>query len=140
MMLDEVIVPREPTFELDMFDEPLEVTGPDAWVRDVVAMAFYEPGTFTDDPDVGVNINGETYTFVEESADIIRGRLVSACNKYLTDVPIENLVVATYFWDEASTYVTAITMQFNYEQTLRSYAAYVTIIDYTLRYIVNQLT
>lgn len=140
MIREKVITPREPTFELNMFNEPMEVTGPDAWVRDVVAMAFYEPGTFTDDPDVGVNINGETYTFTEESANIIRERLAYACKRYLTNVPIENLVVANYYWEAASTYVTAITMAFSFQGTLRSYAAYVSLIDHQLRYIVNQLT
>lgn len=140
MIHTKTINPREPTFELNRFNEPMEVTGPDAWVRDVVAMAFYEPGTFTDDPGAGVNINGETYTFTEESAGIIRSRLTENCDRYLSDVPIEDLIVATYYWESAAMYVTAITMQFRYNQTLKSYAAYVAIVDHTLRYIVNQLT
>jgi hypothetical protein len=140
MMLDKVIEPREPTFELDMFNEPLEVKGADAWVRDVIAMAFYEEGTFTDDPDLGVNINREVYNFVNESVATIKSKLTAACDDYLSDVPIEDLIIASYYWEEMDTYVITISVSFKEESNLKSYAAYVTTIDYQLRYIVNQLT
>lgn len=140
MMLDKVITPREPTFELDDFNRPLEVEGADAWIRDVVAMAFYEPGTFAADPNLGVAVNTTSFEFMDDAVISIREKLTQACRVYLSDVPIESLVVSSYYWDELDTNVLAINVSFRYEQQLKSYAAYATVIDHQLRYIVNQLT
>ena len=139
MMYDKPIEPREPTFELNEFNEPLEVEGAKSWIRDVVEMAFYEPGTFSDDPDLGVNVNGELYTFAEESANTIRERLVEACRVYLEDIPIEDIIVTTYLWEEMDTYVTVITASFKQSSTPIVYNAYVSVIDHQLRYVVSQL-
>jgi hypothetical protein len=138
-MYDKPITPREPTFELNEFNEPLELTGPKAWIRDVVAMAFYEPGTFSDDPDLGVNVNGELYTFAEESAARIRTNLTAACDKYLGDIPMTELIVSTYLWEEMDTYVTVITASFKQPKNVVMYNAYVSIIDHQLRYVVSQI-
>ena len=139
MMYDKAIEPREPTFELNQFDEPLEAAGPDAWIRDVVAMAFYEPGTFVTDPTLGVYINSEVYNFTDTSANIIRSKMMNACRKYLTDVPLDSLDVSTYYWEEMDTYVVVLSVTFKYEHSLRMYAAHVAVIDHQLRYIVSQL-
>lgn len=139
MMYDKPITPREPTFELNEFNEPLEVEGPKSWIRDVVEMAFYEPGTFSDDPELGVNVNGELYTFAEESAASIRTKLSEACKTYLSDIPLKELIVSTYFWEEMETYVTVITATFNYQNKPVVYNAYASVIDYQLRYVVSQL-
>ena len=139
MMYDKPITPREPTFELNEFNEPLELDGPKAWIRDVVEMAFYEPGTFSDDPELGVNINGELYTFAEESAARIRNGLTEGCKNYLRDIPIKELIVSTYFWEEMQSYVTVITASFNYENKPVVYNAYASVIDHQLRYVVSQL-
>ena len=140
MLGEKVIVPREPTFELDMFDEPMEVTGPDAWIRDVVAMAFYEPGTFVADPLAGAYINNEVYNFANESPGIIKNKLQNSCNTYLSDVPIENLDVSSYYWEEMDVYVIVVSVAFRYQGKLKSYNAYITTIDYQLRYVVSQIS
>ena len=79
MVRYENIEPREVTFDLNEFNEPLEVTGPDAWIRDIVAMIFYEPGTFADDPSAGVGINYETYDFDREAVRTVQEKLNSCC-------------------------------------------------------------
>lgn len=139
MLSSKTVEPREPTFELNSFNEPMEVTGPDAWIRDVVAIALYEEGTFVEDPECGVNTSAEVYNFLEESVSIIRNKLSEACKTYLKNVPIQTLSVSSYYWDEKDTYVVVISVSFKYESSLKSYNAYVTTIDHQLMYVVSQL-
>lgn len=139
MVRYEKIEPREPTFELDEFNEPMEVTGPDVWVRDVVAMAFYEQGTFADDPQAGAAINYEVYNFDDEAARIIQERMNECCKKYLSDIPIESLDVSIYAWEEMNTNVLVLNVTFRDDRGLLPYAVYISLIDHQLRYVVNQL-
>ena len=130
---------KEPTFELNEFNEPLTVSGPDAWIRDVVSMALYEQGTFSEDPNAGAAMNYELYNFSEDSVRIIENRMTQCCDIYLSDVPIKELNVATYYWEDMNTTVLVLSVTFEYERDLVSYAAYISLIDHQLRYVVNQL-
>ena len=131
--------PREVTFELNQFDQPLEVTGADAWIRDIVAMAFMENGTYSDDPDLGCHISKELFTDIDTAVGEVKSRMDTMVAKYLDDIPIDDLTVAAYYWDEKSTYVLVLSVTFSIEEGHTTYAAYVSIIDHELSYIISQL-
>jgi hypothetical protein len=135
----ENVVPREPTFELDDFGNPLEVTGPDAWIREILEIAFYENGTFSDDPDAGAEIQRQVYDTTQDSPREIKRAIINSIQSYLSDIPIEEFDVNVYYWDEKDSYVTVIQITFNWKGSLTTYAAYLSTIDDQLRYVVSQL-
>lgn len=138
-LLKQIPSPKEPTFEIDSFDQPLEVSGADAWVRDVIAAAFFEPGTFSDDPDFGVAIDKEMFADMGTAIATVNQKLQYACEEYLADIPIKDLVVTAYHWKENGTYVMVVNITFDTEEGPTTYAAYVTTIDTQLSYIISQL-
>lgn len=131
--------PKEPTFELDSFDQPLEISGPDVWIRDLVSIALYEPGTFSEDGAIGAYVQNELFDFSDEAVAIIQSRLARACKEYLSDIPIDNLGVMTYYWEEKNTNVLVIHCTFETSTGPSTYAAYLSTIDSQLSYIISQL-
>ena len=128
--------PREPTFELNEFNQPLEVSGPDAWIRDIVSMALYEPGMFSENTSLGVYSQNELYSFATPAINTIYN---NACENYLKDIPIDTLNVSSYNWDEKNTTVLVISCTFTTTTGPTTYAAYISTIDTQLSYIISQL-
>lgn len=131
--------PREPTFELNDFNQPLEVSGPDAWIRDIVSMALYEPGMFSENTSLGVYSQNELYSFATPAINTIYNNLHNACENYLKDIPIDSLNVSSYNWDEKNTTVLVISCTFTTTTGPTTYAAYISTIDTQLSYIISQL-
>lgn len=131
--------PREPTFELNEFNQPLEVSGPDAWIRDIVSMALYEPGMFSENTSLGVYSQNELYSFATPAINTIYNNLHNACENYLKDIPIDTLNVSSYNWDEKNTTVLVISCTFTTTTGPTTYAAYISTIDTQLSYIISQL-
>ena len=131
--------PREPTFELNDFNQPLEVSGPDAWIRDIVSMALYEPGMFSENTSLGVYSQNELYSFATPAINTIYNNLHNACENYLKDIPIDTLNVSSYNWDEKNTTVLVISCTFTTTTGPTTYAAYISTIDTQLSYIISQL-
>ena len=117
--------PREPTFELNDFNQPLEVSGPDAWIRDIVSMALYEPGMFSENTSLGVYSQNELYSFATPAINTIYNNLHNACENYLKDIPIDTLNVSSYNWDEKNTTVLVISCTFTTTTGPTTYAAYI---------------
>lgn len=138
-LLKSIPTPKEPTFELNSFDQPLEISGPDVWIRDIISIALYEPGTFSEDASIGVYSQNELYNFTDAAVSIIQGKLEKACKEYLADVPIDNLSVSNYFWEVKNTNVLVIHCTFETTTGPTTYAAYLSIIDSQLSYILSQL-
>lgn len=138
-LLKTIPTPKEPTFELDSFDQPLEISGPDVWIRDLVSIALYEPGTFSEDSSIGAYAQNELFNFADNAVSIIQSKLSHACSEYLSDVPIENLSVLAYNWEEKGTTVLVINCTFESQTGSTTYAAYISTIDSQLSYIISQL-
>ena len=138
-LLKQIPSPKEPTFEIDSFDQPLEVSGADAWVRDVIAAAFFEQGTFSDDPEFGVEINKEMFAEIDVAIASVNRKLQDACEGYLSNIPISDLSVSAYFWNETGTYVMVLNVVFDTDEGPTTFAAYVTTIDTQLSYIISKL-
>ena len=131
--------PKEPTFELDEFNQPREVSGPDAWIRDIVSMALFEPGMFSENTSRGVHSQNELYPFTEPAVNTIYNKLNNACENYLKDIPIDTLNISSYNWAEKNTNVLVISCTFTTSTGPTSYAAYISTIDSQLSYIISQI-
>ena len=76
----------EPTFEVNRFERPLELTQVEAWTRLVLRILFMEKGTMPSDPNMGCNITAETYQDIETLKGTIRKNLDKQVRSYLPDI------------------------------------------------------
>lgn len=81
------------SFQVDAFGRPLEYSGENAWVRYILELMFYEPGTFPSDEAIGCGLTKETF----QNADYIQNTVVpniqTAVRRYLDDVPFDSIDV-----------------------------------------------
>ena len=85
----------EPTFEVNRFERPLELTQVEAWTRLVLRILFMEKGTMPSDPNMGCNITAETYQDIETLKGTIRKNLDKQVRSYLPDIPFAGMEVFT---------------------------------------------
>lgn len=130
---------REPTFDLDDFDQPKQIDAPLSWMYDIIYLTFYEKGTFHDSPDIGVNITTQYYDTTEDAVKIIRKELTTQVSKYLSDIPIKEINVSSHYWEEKGVDIIVIEVSFSVNDELITAAAYVSLIDETLTYVIQVL-
>lgn len=130
---------REPTFDLDDFDQPREVEAPLSWMYDIIYLAFFEKGTFHNSPDIGVEITTQYYDTKENTVFNLKKELTTQVSKYLGDIPVKEINVASYYWDEKGVDIIVITVTFSVNNELITAAAYVSLVDETLTYIIQVL-
>ena len=130
---------REPTFDLDDFDQPKEVEAPLSWMYDIIYLAFFEKGTFHNSPDIGVEITTQYYDTKENTVFNLKKELTTQVSKYLGDIPVKEINVASYYWDEKGVDIIVITVTFSVNNELITAAAYVSLVDETLTYIIQVL-
>ena len=88
----------ELTFEINSFGKPLELSGIEAWTRDVLRILFMEKGTMPSDPEMGCGITREMYHDIQTLKGTIRTQAESQIRQYLPDVPF--LAMNVYSEDE----------------------------------------
>ena len=130
---------REPTFDLDDFDQPKEVEAPLSWMYDIIYLAFFEKGTFHNSPDIGVEITTQYYDTKENTVFNLKKELTTQVSKYLGDIPVKEINVASYYWDEKGVDIIVITVTFSVNNELITAAAYISLVDETLTYIIQVL-
>lgn len=130
---------REPTFDLDDFDQPKQIDAPLSWMYDIIYLTFYEKGAFHDSPDIGVNITTQYYDTTEDAVKIIRKELTTQVSKYLSDIPIKEINVSSHYWEEKGVDIIVIEVSFSVNDELITAAAYVSLIDETLTYVIQVL-
>lgn len=81
------------SFNLDPFGRPVEYSGKDAWVRYILELMFYEPGTFPSDDKIGCHLTKETF----QNEEYIQGTVVPNINdmvrRYCDDIPFDSIDV-----------------------------------------------
>lgn len=130
---------REPTFDLNDFDQPKEVEAPLSWMYDIIFLAFYEKGTFHDSPDIGVNITTQYYDTKENAVFNIKKELSTQVSRYLSDIPVREINVASHYWEEKGVDIIVITVTFSVMDELITAAAYISLVDETLTYVIQVL-
>lgn len=88
----------ELTFEINSFGKPLELSGVQAWTRDVLRILMMEKGTMPSDPNMGCGITREMYHDIQTLKGTIRNHADSQIKQYLPDIPY--LAMKVYSEDE----------------------------------------
>ncbi len=78
----------EPTFEINAFDRPLDLSGYDAWARQIIRLMFQEKGTYPSDPDMGCGISAENYQSINELKARVRSSVEAQVHRYFPDIPL----------------------------------------------------
>lgn len=130
---------REPTFDLNDFDQPKELAPPVSWMTDIIYLLFYEKGTFHDTPDIGVDINSQSFDNVEYIVYYLKNEITNQVNVHLSNIPVREINVTSYFWQEKQVNVLVVTVTFSIDNELVTAAAYITLVDETLTYIIRVL-
>lgn len=130
---------REPTFDLDDFDQPKQIEAPLSWMYDIIYLAFYEKGTFHDSPDIGVNITTQYYDTIENTVSHLKKELTTQVSKYLSDIPVKEISVESHYWEEKDVNIVVINVTFSINNDLINAAAFVSLVDETLTYVIRVL-
>ncbi len=86
---------KDVLFQMSDYNVPLIVNGPDAWTHNILDLLFLEKGTFSDSPDLGLDLNSITYMDVDSTVDYVTEELNRQVSVYMPDVPVTNLTVTT---------------------------------------------
>ena len=86
---------KDVLFQMSDYNVPLIVNGPDAWTHNILDILFLEKGTYSDSPDLGLDLNSITYMDVDSTVSYVSSELNYQVRKYLPDVPVTNLTVTT---------------------------------------------
>lgn len=86
---------KDVLFQISDYNVPLIVNGPDAWTHNILDLLFLEKGTYSDSPEMGLDLNSITYMDVDSTLNYVSQELNYQVKKYLPDVPVTNLAVTT---------------------------------------------
>lgn len=79
-------------FGLDNFSRPVAYTGPDAWVRQIVQLCIFDPGTIPSNPTIGIGLKRFDFLLEED-----RRRIASEINRqvpiFYPDIPFASCVM-----------------------------------------------
>lgn len=112
---------RELTLGLNVFDNPTELIGKEAWTRLVVGLLFMRKGTYPSVPNMGIGIQDYEYEFMDTAILSLNVEIPAQVQTYLPDVPLtavqvdsmeiegrEVLVIGLTFTDDGKTSSSAV--------------------------------
>lgn len=131
-------VVKEPTFEVGDFGSPKETVNADMWIRLICELVFLEKGTYSDEPDAGVHISMYKFEELIHGMAELESDIRMQCSRYLADIPIGILKLASFYWEERNIYVLRILVGFR-EGTVTTYRTIdITEGDQILNYIISK--
>ena len=83
----------ELTFDINAFNENLELSGIRAWTREILRILFMEKGTMPSDPNMGCNITQESYNDIQTLKNTVKNYAETQIRLYLPDIPFMELLV-----------------------------------------------
>lgn len=81
------------TFKLDNYMAPQKLTGADAWVHTIINLLFIEKGTYSDTPNLGINLKSLKYLDADSLVNYLQNELKEQCNLYLPNIPLNDILI-----------------------------------------------
>lgn len=79
-------------FGLDNFSKPIAYSGKEAWVRQVIQLCLYEPGSIPSNPTIGIGMN--RYDFLlEDDRDKLQNEINRQVPIFFPDMPFDKCIV-----------------------------------------------
>lgn len=76
---------------LDAFQQPIMLSGINAWVQEITNLLFMRKGSFPSCPDMGVDLGSYQYEFTNNVKKRLRDEIDAQRRIYLPDIPISSL-------------------------------------------------
>lgn len=103
---------KEPTFIINSFNIPDEKSYVTEWIELIRSLVFLEKGTYSDEPNCGVDINTYEFRDLVNGCDALQSEIEYQCKAYLPDIPIGALNVIAEYIPENNVYVVKINVGF----------------------------
>lgn len=88
-------IKKELDLSLNNFKEQKTYSGAIGKAKDIQNLLFMKPGDFPSVPDMGINIASIRYKDIDSlTSGDLRETIRSQINKYITAVPLENIVIS----------------------------------------------
>lgn len=88
-------IKKELDLSLNNFKEQKTYSGAIGKAKDIQNLLFMKPGDFPSVPDMGINISSIRYKDIDSlTSGDLRETIRSQINKYITAVPLENIVIS----------------------------------------------
>lgn len=127
---------KDVLFEIDDYNVPKIVNNADAWAHMILNLLFLENGTYSDAPELGLDLKNKTYMESTAMINFVQSQLNSQVSMYMPDIPVSNITVMTVDTPQADN-VLYITISFDVEHYQISKSAFVSLNDEIVDMVVD---
>lgn len=124
-------------FKIDNYNAPASVSGVDAWCHNILDLIFIEPGTYSDTPELGINLKSLTYMEVNSMIYHLRNELKSQASRFFPGIPLSDITIISQQYKNDQTAL-IITLTFSTKYGTISKSAHVSLVDELVDYIVDR--
>ena len=128
---------KDALFEISDFNVPHIISGADAWVKIILNLLFLENGTYSDAPDLGLDLKAHTYMESSELVNYVSSELESQVNAYMPQIPLSRTNVVARPMDNGDT-ILYISLSFKIDDEEVTKQAFVSLNDEIVDEIVSQ--
>jgi hypothetical protein len=121
-------IAKDTLFEISDFNVPKIISGADAWVSVILNLLFLENGTYSEAPELGLDLKSRTYMESTELVNFIDSELRAQVNSYMPEIPLSQVLVAAKPMENGDT-VLYITLSFKVGDNEVSKSAFVSLTD-----------
>lgn len=127
---------KDTLFEISDFNVPKIISGADAWVKLILNLLFLENGTYSDAPNLGLDLKAHTYMESGELVNYVTTELDKQVNSYMPQIPLSNVVVTAKPMDNGDT-ILYISLSFKIDDKEVTKSAFVSLTDEIVNEIVK---
>lgn len=128
---------KDIVLRINDFNAPDIVENVDAWTHIILDLLFMEPGTYSDTPDLGINLKALTYIEADKISTYVKNELQAQVEKYLSNIPLDSVSVVTQNTENDDT-VLLISLSFSTRYGEVSKSAFVSLNDELIDFIVDK--
>lgn len=127
---------KDTLFEISDFNVPKIISGADAWVEIILNLLFLENGTYSDAPELGLDLKAHTYMESQELVNYVSNGITDQTENYMPQIPLTNVSVIAKPMDNGDT-VLYITLSFSFDNNIVTKEAFVSLNDEIVDEIVS---
>jgi hypothetical protein len=127
---------KDVIFEISDYNVPKIISGADAWVEMILNLLFLENGTYSDAPDIGLDLKNHTYMETGEIIDYVTTELNRQVGSYMPGIPLSHISVQASTTEPDNT-ILYITLTFDVNENPISKAAFVSLNDEIVDMVVD---
>lgn len=127
---------KDTIFEISDYNVPKIISGADAWVEMILNLLFLENGTYSDAPDIGLDLKAHTYMEVNEMIGYVKSELNRQVGTYMPGIPLSHIQVQASEQAPDNT-ILYITLTFDVNESPISKSAFVSLNDEIVDMVVS---